>query len=126
VQGGVVGGVVGGTPGGSGSGSQGTGTGDKSAPLRVGGDVKAPTIINKPEPKYTEPARRAHITGVVVVEAIIGRDGTVEDVKVLKGLPMGLSEEAVQAVKQWRFKPGTLNGEPVDVIFSLTVNFKMD
>ncbi|HJW93359.1 MAG TPA: energy transducer TonB, partial [Thermoanaerobaculia bacterium] len=74
----------------------------------------------------TEPARHAHITGVVVVEAVIGKDGRVEDVKVLKGLPMGLSDEAVSAVRQWRFKPGTLNGEPVDVIFSLTVNFKMD
>jgi TonB family protein len=121
-----VGGEVGGTPGGTGSGKEGSGTGDKNAPLRVGGDVKAPTVTSKPEPKYTEPARHAHVTGVVVVEAIINKQGSVEDVKVLKGLPMGLSEEAVEAVRKWRFRPGTLNGEPVDVIFDLTVNFKMD
>jgi len=126
VKGGVVGGELGGQLGGTGSGSAGKGAGDSSAPLRVGGDVKAPTVISKPEPKYTEPARKARVTGVVVVEAIINRQGHVEEVKVLKGLPMGLSEEAVEAVKRWRFKPGTLNGEPVDVIFSLTVNFKMD
>ena len=126
VKGGVVGGEVGGKLGGTGSGEAGTGTGDKNAPLRVGGDVKAPTVIDKPEPKYTEPARHAHITGVVVVEAIISRDGTVQEVKVLKGLPMGLSEQATEAVRKWRFHPGTLNGEPVDVIFNLTVNFKMD
>jgi len=45
---------------------------------------------------------------------------------VIKGLPLGLSESAVEAVKQWKFKPGTLNGEPVEVIFNLTVNFKLD
>jgi protein TonB len=126
VKGGVVGGELGGQLGGAGAGKAGNGAGDQNAPLRVGGDVKAPTVTSKPEPKYTEPARHARVTGVVVVEAVINRQGAVEDVKVLKGLPMGLSEEAVAAVRRWRFKPGTLNGEPVDVIFSLTVNFKMD
>ncbi|GEM_PF-182690 len=125
-KGGVVGGQLGGQLGGTGSGTAGNGSEGTDGPLRVGGDVKAPTAISKPEPKYTEAARHAHITGVVVVEAVINRQGTVEEVHVLKGLPMGLSEEAVQAVKQWRFHPGTLNGQPVDVIFSLTVNFKMD
>jgi protein TonB len=126
VKGGVVGGQVGGQLGGTGTGTAGNGTGDQTAPLRVGGDVSAPTIISKFEPKYTEPARHAHLTGVVVVEAIISKQGTVEEVKVLKGLPMGLSEEAMEAVRKWRFKPGRLNGEPVDVIFNLTVNFRMD
>jgi len=126
VKGGVIGGEVGGQLGGTGAGKAGEGSGDKNAPLRVGGDVKAPTIVSKFEPKYTEPARHARITGVVVVEAIINSNGSVEDVKVLKGLPMGLSEEAVEAVRKWRFRPGTLNGAPVDVIFDLTVNFKMD
>jgi len=134
VLGGEKGGVVGGTGTGEGSG------GDKPAPpppppapepkdegpLRVGGDVKAPIATNRAKPDYTDAARKAHISGVVVVEAIVNKQGEVEQVKVLKGLPMGLSEQAVEAVKKWRFKPGTLNGEPVDVIFSLTVNFTLE
>jgi protein TonB len=136
VLGGEKGGVVGGTVGGTGTG-EGTG-GDKPAPpppapepkdegpLRVGGDVKAPVATNRAKPDYTDAARKAHISGVVVVEAVVNKQGEVEQVKVLKGLPMGLSEQAVEAVKKWRFKPGTLNGEPVDVIFSLTVNFTLE
>jgi protein TonB len=141
VLGGEKGGTVGGTVGGSGTGTgEGTG-GDKPAPppppppapepkdegpLRVGGDVKAPVAINRAKPDYTDVARKAHVNGVVVVEAVVNKEGEVEQVKVLKGLPMGLSEQAVDAVKKWRFKPGTLNGEPVDVIFSLTVNFTLE
>ena len=98
----------------------------EEGPLRVGGDVKAPVAINRSKPDYTDSARKAHISGVVVVEAIVNKQGGVEQVKVLKGLPMGLSEQAVEAVKKWRFKPGTLNGEPVEVIFSLTVNFTLE
>jgi len=135
VLGGEKGGVVGGTAVGTGTG---TGEGDKPAPpppppepkeegpLRVGGDVKAPVAINRAKPDYTDAARKGHINGVVIVEAIVNKQGEVEQVKVLKGLPLGLSEQAVDAVKKWRFKPGTLNGEPVDVIFSLTVNFTLE
>jgi protein TonB len=94
-------------------------------PLRVGGDVKAPAITARSEPRYTEPARAARVEGVVVVEAIISKDGRVEQVRVIKDLPMGLGDEAIAAVKKWRFKPATLNGQPVEVIFNLTVNFKL-
>jgi protein TonB len=141
VLGGEKGGTVGGTLGGTGTGTgEGTG-GDKPAPppppppapepkadegpLRVGGDVKAPVATNRVKPDYTDAARKAHINGVVVVEAVVNKQGEVEQVKVLKGLPMGLSEQAAEAVKRWRFTPGTLNGQPVDVIFSLTVNFTL-
>ena len=61
----------------------------------------------------------------MIVEAIIDRDGNVDRVRVIKGLPMGLSEEAERAVRKWKFKPGTMNGQAVDVIFNLTVNFKV-
>src|SRR5207237_7936330 len=136
--GGQIGGVLGGTVGGT-----GTATGDAKpaeppppppapppppkdeGPLRVGGDVKAPVVLNRVEPQYTEVARKAREAGVVIVEAIIDKNGNVDKVKVLKGLPMGLSEAAEDAVKRWKFKPGTLNGEPVDVIFNLTVNFTL-
>jgi len=96
------------------------------APLRVGGDVRAPVLTEKVEPSYTEEARRAGINGIVIIEAIIGSDGVVKDAHVLKPLPFGLDQAAVDAVKQWKFKPGTLSGQPVDVIFNLTVNFRLD
>jgi len=133
VKGGEVGGVLGGKVGGTGTGTEGEGSGGNDAPvappsgpLRVGGDVKAPVVIDRPDPNYTEAARKARVAGIVVVEAIIGKDGRVQDVKVVKGLPMGLGEEAEAAVRRWRFKPGTLNGQPVATIFNLTVNFKLN
>jgi len=145
VPGGVVGGVVGGTVGGQLGGQLGGqvggvvggqvgGTGTEPAPepkapdgpLRVGGDVKAPVVTKRVDPEYADMARKARVDGVVIVEAVITKNGDVEEVKVLKGLPFGLSERAVEAVKQWKFKPGTLNGDPVDVIFNLTVNFKLN
>jgi TonB family protein len=96
------------------------------APLRVGGDVRAPVVMEKVEPVYTEEARKARIKGIVIVEAVIGRDGLVKNASVLKPLPFGLDQAAVDAVKQWKFKPGTLDGKPVDVIFNLTVNFRLE
>jgi TonB family protein len=94
--------------------------------MRVGGDVKAPVAIDRAEPNYTNAARKARIEGVIIVEAIISKTGRVEDVRVIKGLPAGLSNEAEEAVKKWRFKPGTLNGEAIATIFNLTVTFKLD
>jgi protein TonB len=136
VVGGVVGGKVGGVVGGQGTGTSGTGTGGDDAPegietkpkgpLRVGGDVKAPVATDRVDPEYTEVARKSRVAGLVIVEAVINKYGRVEQVRVVKGLPMGLSEAAERAVRQWRFKPGTLNGQPVDTIFNLTVNFKLD
>jgi TonB family protein len=96
------------------------------APLRVGGDVRAPVLIEKVEPLYTEEARKAQISGIVIIEAVIGRDGLVKNAHVLKPLPFGLDQAAIDAVKQWTFKPGTLEDKPVDVIFNLTVNFRLD
>src|SRR5438270_436647 len=83
----------------------------------LGADVKAPIVIQRMEPIYTDEARRARISGIVIVEALIDKDGHVKDVQVLKPLPFGLDQSAVDAVRQWFFKPGTLNGEPVPVIF---------
>ena len=98
---------------------------EPTGPIRVGGDVKAPEKVSYPSPVYTEIARKARITGVVIVEAIIDKEGNVTNVKVLKGLPMGLDQAAVDAVKRWKFKPATLNGKPVAVIYNLTVNFQL-
>jgi protein TonB len=92
---------------------------------RVGGDVEPPVALYRVQPGYTEPARRVRLEGVVVVEAILDVEGRVTDVRVLKPLGMGLSEAAVDAVAQWRFRPATVNGRPVSVYFTLTVKFEL-
>jgi TonB family protein len=94
-------------------------------PLRAGGLVRPPVIAERVEIVYPKQAREAGVQGVVIVEAVIGRDGRVKSVRVLKTLPMGLEEAAVTAVKQWKFKPATLEGKPVDVRYLLTVNAKL-
>ncbi len=98
---------------------------EPTGPIRVGGDVKPPKKIQAPNPQYTEIARKARIQGVVIVEAIIDKQGNVTNVKILKGLPMGLDQAAADAVKRWKFEPATLNGKPVAVIYNLTVNFRL-
>lgn len=88
--------------------------------------MKAPTVIQRVEPVYPAEARANRVSGIVIVEAVIDRNGEVRDVRVLKPLPYGLDQAAVDAVKQWKFRPGMLEGQPIDVIFNLTINFKLD
>lgn len=94
-------------------------------PMKVGGGVLPPQKIFTPQPRYTEEARQARIQGVVILEAIIDEQGNVREIKVLKGLPGGLSDSAVETAKEWRFKPATRKGEPVPVYFNLTVRFSL-
>jgi TonB family protein len=96
-----------------------------AGPLRVGGDVKAPVVRTRVEPVYSEKARKDHIEGIVILEMLIDTTGHVRNVTVLKGLPEGLSEAAVTAVRQWTFDPATRNGQPVDVIFNITLSFHL-
>jgi TonB family protein len=99
---------------------------DPDAPLRVGGKVARPEVRSQVVPKTTAESRRHHgFSGTVIVETIIDTEGTVRNVRVLKGLPMGLTECAVNAVKAWTFKPATLDGKPVKVFYVLTVNFQI-
>lgn len=93
--------------------------------FRIGEDVKAPVVIRRVEPVYPEVARKSRIAGIVILETIIDRNGNVRNARVLKPLPFGLDEAALDAVRQWKFRPGTRNGEPVDVLFNLTINFRL-
>lgn len=98
---------------------------DVEGPIPVGGKIAKPERIFYVEPRYTEPARKARIEGTVIVRTTIDTAGLVRDAEVLRGLPMGLTEEAVRAVEQWRFRPTTLNGKPVAVLYVVTVNFRL-
>lgn len=101
------------------------GPGDVGTPLAVplSGDMTPPRKLHAPQPLYTEEARQKRIQGVVILQTIIDAEGRVTRVEVLKGLPEGLSESAVEAVKQWRFEPAKVEGEPVPVYFNFTISF---
>jgi protein TonB len=92
--------------------------------LKVGGEVQAPIVQNQVAPRYPELAKAARVQGMVVLEAVINTAGQVEDIHVLQGHPL-LNDAALAAARQWTFLPGRLNGKPVRVYFSLTVNFAL-
>ncbi len=99
--------------------------GPSTGPIQIAGDVKAPRRIHAPDPHYPEEARHARIQGVVILQTVIDTIGNVTDVRVLKGLPSGLTESAVQAVSSWRFEPATLEGKPVAVYYLVTISFSV-
>jgi TonB family protein len=93
--------------------------------IRVGGDVKPPRVVKRVDPQYPKEARENRVTGVVILEAVIDKEGRVEQVRALKGIPFGLTEAAMDAVRQWEFEPALKDGVPVTVFFNLTVNFRL-
>lgn len=95
------------------------------APIRVIGDVKAPVAIQRVLPVYPQIAMRGRIEGWVIVECIIDRTGHIREARAVRSSFAPFEQSAVDAVQQWVFKPGTLHGEPVDVIFNLTVTFNI-
>ena len=100
-------------------------SGPAIGPMQISGNVLAPRRIYAPDPHYPEEARHARVQGVVILQTIIDTAGMVTDVRVLKGLPSGLTEAAVAAVTSWRFKPATLEGDPVAVYYLVTVSFSV-
>lgn len=92
--------------------------------VRVGGKIKPPTKTKDVTPAYPEAARSAKVQGVVIIEATIGANGKVADAKILRSVPQ-LDDAALAAVKQWEFSPTLLNGKPVPVVMTVTVNFKL-
>ncbi len=90
------------------------------------GQIRDPEIISKVEPKYPGLARRKRVTGRVVLQAVIRKDGKVGELKVLRGAgggDCGFEEAAMEAVRKWRYKPGMIDGQPVDVYFRIVVDF---
>jgi len=127
-----------GTGGGVGSGQgtglgpgDGNGVGDGSGggygggPFRPGSGVEPPRLLREVKANYTDEARRGNIEGEVDLEIVVRRDGTVGDVKVLRGLRGGLNDRAIEAVRQWRFSPGHMKGVAVDVVVEVGVEFRL-
>ena len=124
VNGGVPGGVLGGVLGGTGAVPGPPPQPKQPAVVRVGGNVKPPELVQKVEPQYPAVARVAHVQGTVVIDAIISKDGRVISEHAIRG-PALLVPSALDAVKQWKYKPTYLNGQPVDLAMEVTVNFQM-
>jgi protein TonB len=95
-----------------------------AAPIRPGGVIKPPAKIRDAAPVYPIIAKAAHVQGTVYLEATIARDGSVRDLRVLSA-PSMLDDAALEAVRQWRYTPSLLNGEPVEVLMTVTVRFTL-
>lgn len=97
------------------------------SPMTVGpdSDVQAPVLVSKVEPKYPEPARKGRMEGAVVIQAIITTDGEVRDARVARPVSPLLDEAALVAVRQWKYRPATLDGKPVRVYLTITVTFSL-
>ena len=92
---------------------------------RVGGGVSAPILIHKIDPEYSEEARAAKYQGTVVLYVEIDPNGTPTNIKVARGLGLGLDQKAVESVTQWKFRPGQKDGRPVTVAATIEVNFRL-
>lgn len=113
---------------GSGSGSgigPGSGGNIGGGVRRVGGGVSAPQLIYQVEPEFSEEARKAKVAGNVLVTLIVDTNGKPQRVRVLRGIGMGLDEKAVEAVRQYKFKPAMAGGQPVMVEVNIDVNFQI-
>lgn len=127
---GASGGMGSGYGGGIGSGrgpgvGAGMGGGYGGGIYRVGGGVSAPRILYAPDPQYSEEARKAKFQGTVVLWAVIGPNGQPRELKVARSLGLGLDQQAIDAVKQWRFEPAMMDGHPVAVEINVEVNFRL-
>lgn len=120
---GVMGGGIGiGQSAGSGPGSGG---GYGGGVMSVGGGVSAPILIHSAEPEFTEQARRADLQGTVAIELIVDSQGNPQDVRVARHLGMGLDQKAIEAVRQYRFRPAMYRGHAVSVQMIIDVDFQL-
>ena len=93
---------------------------------KIGKDVKSPVLVREVKPRYTEDAMRRKVEGVVELAATVQKDGTVrDDVEVKQSLDGDLDQKAIEAIKQWQFKPGTKDGEAVNVRVNVEMTFTL-
>jgi TonB family protein len=124
------GGIGSGSGGGVGSGKgggfgPGEGGGVGGGVYRVGGGVTAPVLLYKKEPEYSEEARKAKYQGTVLLYIEVDPSGKATNIRVQHSLGLGLDEKAIEAVRQWKFKPGYKDGKPVTVAATIEVNFRL-
>ena len=103
----------------------GSGGGFGGGAYRPGGGVSLPVPINKPEPEYSEEARKAKYQGSVTLQIVVDEKGVPTEIRVVKKLGLGLDEKAIEAVSKWRFKPGMKDGKPVAVLATIEVSFRL-
>ena len=96
-----------------------------SVGYRIGGGVSAPVPTVRPEPEYSEEARAAKWQGAVLLQVLVDENGVPQDIQVVRPLGLGLDQKAIEAVQQWRFKPGLKDGKPVAVSANIEVNFRL-
>ena len=126
IDGGVGTGVGTGLESGRGAGlGSGSGGGFGGGTYRPGSGITPTRLLHEERPRYTEEARQRGITGDVLLEIIVIRDGSVGDIRLLRRLGAGLDEQAIQAVQQWRFLPAERSGTPVDVVVEVVVEFNL-
>jgi len=126
VPGGVEGGVPGGVPGGVVGGlPEVPPPPARRDPLRVGGQIQEPKLLKRVEPIYPPIAVSAHVQGVVILEAIVDREGFVEQVRVLRSANSLLDKSAIDAVRQWQYSPVILNGTPERFILTVVLSFSL-
>jgi protein TonB len=112
--------------GGNGSGlGPGSGGNYGGGVRQIGGGVSAPSLIYSVDPEFSEEARKAKFMGVVTVNLIVDQQGRPQNVRVTHGAGMGLDEKAIEAVKQYKFKPAMEAGKPVAVMMNVEVNFQI-
>lgn len=128
VEGGVPGGVEGGVPGGVVGGIVGGLPSDAPPPppqvVRVGGNIKEPKVVHRVEPEYPTLAIQARLSALIILEARVDTKGRVVSVNVLRGHPV-FDETAIAALKEWRYQPLLLNGQPTEFVLSVTMNFSI-
>ena len=90
-----------------------------------GGIITAPVVLYKVEPEFSEDARKAKLQGTVILYGEVDTNGQLRNIRVVESLGLGLDEKAIEAVKQWRFRPGTRNGKPVVSAAAIEVNFHL-
>jgi len=93
--------------------------------IPIGPGMTAPGVLRRVDPQYTDEARKAGLNGTAVLQAVIRTDGTVDILRIVRGQPLGLTENAIDALKQWKFSPGAKNGQDVDVVVNIEINFNL-
>jgi TonB family protein len=88
--------------------------------------ISAPTVIRRVEPQYTTEARQSRATGTVILQAVIQTNGTADILKVVKPLPFGLTESALEAIRQWKFRPAARNGKEIPMAINIEVGFNLE